>query len=51
MHVFPQLRELEDEGTAAELAVVGVHSPKFPAEKETAERPKGCAAGTRSSIR
>ena len=35
MHVFPQLRELEQR-YPAELAVVGVHSPKFPAEKETA---------------
>ena len=35
MHVFPQLRELERR-YPAELAVVGVHSAKFPAEKETA---------------
>ena len=35
MHVFPQLRELERR-YPAELAVVGIHSAKFPAEKETA---------------
>ena len=34
MHVFPQLRELERK-YAAELAVVGVHSAKFTAEKDT----------------
>ena len=35
MHVFPQLRKLERK-YAAELAVVGVHSAKFNAEKATA---------------
>ena len=34
MHVFPQLRKLEQKYTG-ELAVVGVHSAKFTAEKET----------------
>ena len=34
MHVFPQLRRLEKK-YAAELAVVGVHSAKFNAEKST----------------
>ena len=34
MHVFPQLRKLEKK-YEDELAVVGVHSAKFPAEKET----------------
>lgn len=34
MHVFPQLRKLEKK-YENELAVVGVHSAKFPAEKET----------------
>ena len=34
MHVFPQLRELERR-YATELAVVGVHSAKFTAEKDT----------------
>ena len=34
MHVFPQLRKLEQK-YAGELAVVGVHSAKFTAEKET----------------
>ena len=34
MHVFPQLRKLEEK-YAAELAVVGVHSAKFNAEKAT----------------
>ena len=34
MHVFPQLRKLEKK-YETELAVVGVHSAKFPAEKET----------------
>ncbi len=32
MHILPQLRELEHEFAGA-LAVVGVHSPKFPAER------------------
>ena len=35
MHVFPQLRKLEQE-YEEELAVVGVHSAKFVAEKDTA---------------
>ncbi len=34
MHVFPQLRKLEQK-YAGELAVVGVHSAKFAAEKDT----------------
>ena len=34
MHVFPQLRKLEEK-YAAELVVVGVHSAKFDAEKAT----------------
>ena len=34
MHVFPQLRKLEEK-YAAELVVVGVHSAKFNAEKAT----------------
>ena len=34
MHIFPQLRKLEQK-FANELAVVGVHSAKFTAEKET----------------
>ena len=34
MHVFPQLRKLEEK-YANELAVVGVHSAKFNAEKAT----------------
>ena len=33
MHVFPQLRKLEDK-YPAELAVIGVHSAKFSAEKD-----------------
>ena len=33
MHVFPQLRKLEEK-YAAELAVIGVHSAKFPNEKD-----------------
>ena len=32
MHIFPQLRKLEQK-YANELAVVGVHSAKFPNEK------------------
>ena len=32
MHIFPQLRKLEQK-YAAELVVIGVHSPKFPNEK------------------
>ena len=35
MHVFPQLRKLEQK-YERELAVVGVHSAKFVAEKDTA---------------
>ena len=34
MHMFPQLRKLEEK-YAKELMVIGVHSPKFPSEKET----------------
>ena len=34
MHVFPQLRKLERK-YAGEMAVVGVHSAKFPAEQDT----------------
>ena len=34
MHIFPQLRKLEKK-YANELVVVGVHSAKFPNEKET----------------
>ncbi len=34
MHIFPQLRKLEKK-YANELAVVGVHSAKFPNEKDT----------------
>ena len=34
MHVFPQLRKLEEK-YAEELVVVGVHSAKFNAEKAT----------------
>ena len=34
MHVFPQLRKLEQK-YSAELAVLGVHSAKFPAERAT----------------
>ena len=34
MHVLPQLRRLEQR-YPTELAVIGVHTPKFPAERET----------------
>ena len=34
MHVFPQLRKLESK-YRNELAVIGVHSPKFPNERDT----------------
>lgn len=34
MHIFPQLRKLEKK-YANELAVIGVHSAKFPNEKDT----------------
>ena len=34
MHIFPQLRKLERK-YPSELVVVGVHSAKFPTEKET----------------
>jgi DNA-binding beta-propeller fold protein YncE len=34
MHVLPQLRKLE-QAYPGELVVVGVHSPKFPAEQST----------------
>ena len=33
MHIFPQLRKLERK-YSSELVVVGVHSAKFPTEKE-----------------
>ena len=33
MHVFPQLRRLEEKYRDA-LVVIGVHSAKFPAERE-----------------
>src|SRR6266849_4363553 len=35
MHMFPQLRKIEAKYQDRVL-VVGVHSPKFPAERETA---------------
>jgi DNA-binding beta-propeller fold protein YncE len=35
MHIFPQLRKIERK-YPNEVVVVGVHSPKFPAERETA---------------
>jgi len=35
MHTFPQLRKIERK-YGDRLIVVGVHSPKFPAERETA---------------
>ena len=35
MHVLRDLKRLEDK-YAAELAVIGVHSPKYAAERETA---------------
>src|SRR5919197_5238228 len=35
MHLFPKLRKIERK-YGDRLAVVGVHSPKFPAERETA---------------
>ena len=35
MHVFPQLRKIERK-YGDRVIVVGVHSPKFPAERETA---------------
>ena len=35
MHVLPQLRKLEDK-YSSELAVIGVHSAKFPTERDTA---------------
>src|SRR5579884_2638548 len=34
MHIFPQLRKVERK-YPNEVVVVGVHSPKFPAERET----------------
>ena len=34
MHIFPQLRKLEKK-YSSELVVIGVHSAKFPNEKET----------------
>ena len=34
MHIFPQLRKLEKK-YEGELAVIGVHSAKFPSEQET----------------
>ena len=35
MHTFPQLRKIERK-YGDRVIVVGVHSPKFPAERETA---------------
>src|SRR5206468_2933990 len=35
MHTFPQLRKIERK-YGDKVVVVGVHSPKFPAERETA---------------
>ena len=35
MHIFPQLRKLEEK-YQEELVVVGVHSAKFTSEKDTA---------------
>src|SRR3981081_4739907 len=35
MHTFPQLRKIERK-YGDQVIVVGVHSPKFPAERETA---------------
>ena len=35
MHLFPQLRKLEEK-YSAELVVIGIHSAKFTAEKSTA---------------
>src|SRR5438132_13608980 len=35
MHTFPQLRKIEQK-YGDRVIVVGVHSPKFPAERETA---------------
>jgi hypothetical protein len=35
MHTFPQLRKIERK-YGERVVVVGVHSPKFPAERETA---------------
>ena len=33
MHIFPQLRKIEEK-YATEVVVIGVHSAKFPNEKE-----------------
>ncbi len=35
MHMFPQLRKIERK-YPSDVVVIGVHSPKFPAERETA---------------
>jgi len=35
MHLFPQLRKIEQK-YGDKVVIVGVHSPKFPAERETA---------------
>ncbi len=35
MHMFPQLRRIEHK-YGDRVIVLGVHSPKFPAERETA---------------
>lgn len=35
MHIFPQLRKIERK-YGDQVIVIGVHSPKFPAERETA---------------
>ena len=34
MHVFPQLRKLENK-YSGELAVIGIHSAKFTSERDT----------------
>ena len=35
MHMFPQLRKIEEK-YGDKVVIIGVHSPKFPAERETA---------------
>ena len=39
MHLFPQLRKIESK-FVREVTVIGVHSAKFTAEKETENRPR-----------
>ena len=39
MHLFPQLRKIESK-FSREVTVIGVHSAKFTAEKETENRPR-----------